>query len=88
MSVEGFRNRWPENVAGKFYVSDQCLDCDLCRELAPEVFARNDDRSYSYVKKQPETPDEVARCREALAGCCTDTIYDDGDSFDWKTPAA
>ena len=88
MSFETFKNRFPENVAGKFYVSNQCLDCDLCRELAPEAFARNDDRGYSYVKRQPETPDEEARCRQALAGCCTDTIYDDGDSFDWKTSAA
>jgi ferredoxin len=88
MSFEAFKSRWPENVPGKFYVGDQCLDCDLCRDVAPENFARNDERGYSYVKKQPETPDELARCREALAGCCTDTIYEDGDSFDSESKAA
>jgi len=88
MSLEAFHHRWPENVSGKFYVSDQCLDCDLCRELVPEVFERNDERGYSYVKKQPETSDELARCREALAGCCTETIYEDGDLFDQKSNVA
>ena len=71
-----------DNVAGRFYVGDQCLDCDACREIAPEIFARNDEGGYSYVKKQPETPEEEARCREAIAVCCTDTIHDDGDRFD------
>ena len=88
MPLDDFKLRFPENVAGKFYVSNQCLDCDLCRETSPENFARNDAGGYSYVKKQPETPEEEARCREAMGGCCTETIYDDGDSFDWNTKSA
>ena len=71
-----------ENVRGKFYVGDQCLDCDLCRHVAPEIFARNDEGGYSYVRKQPETAEEEARCREAIVGCCTETIHDDGLDFD------
>src|SRR5215475_16169823 len=51
-------NKYPENVPGKFYVDDQCIDCDLCRETAPANFKRNDDGGHSYVYKQPETPDE------------------------------
>ena len=81
MSFETFQGRWPANVRGKFYVGDQCLDCDLCREVAPANFARNEERGYSYVKKQPETSDELARCREAMAGCCTETIHEDGNLF-------
>ena len=83
MSLDTFKQRMADNVAGKFYVGDQCTDCDLCRETAPANFARNDEGRYSYVKKQPETPEELARCREAIEGCCTDTIFADGDSFDW-----
>lgn len=79
MSLDTFLNRWPENVPGKFYVSNQCLDCDLCREVSPDNFARNEERGYSYVKKQPESPEELARCREALKGCCTETIFEDGE---------
>src|ERR1700750_2435941 len=28
-------NKYPENVSGPYYVDDQCIDCDLCRETAP-----------------------------------------------------
>jgi ferredoxin len=83
MSLDTFKTRMADNVAGKFYVGNQCLDCDLCRETAPANFTRNDEGGYSYVKKQPETPEELAACREAMEGCCTETIFSDGDSFDW-----
>jgi ferredoxin len=42
-------NKYAENVSGKFYVDDQCIDCDLCRETAPVNFTRSDDGGYSYV---------------------------------------
>src|SRR5438067_11280954 len=44
-------NKYPENVEGKFYVDDQCIDCDLCRETALENLRRNDDGRNSYVYK-------------------------------------
>ncbi len=56
-------NKYAENVEGKFYVDDQCIDCDLCRETAPANFKRNDDGGHSYVYKQPETPEENGRAR-------------------------
>ena len=84
MSLETFKRRMADNVRGKFYVGDQCLDCDFCRQIASANFARNDEGGYSYVKKQPETPEEVAACREAVEGCCTSTIFADGDEFDWN----
>ena len=57
-------NKYPQNVAGKFYVDDQCIDCDLCRETAPANFTRDDDGGHSYVFKQPTTPEEEALCEE------------------------
>ena len=33
----------PLNVPGKFYVDSSCIDCDLCRETAPENFGRDED---------------------------------------------
>src|SRR5204862_419252 len=62
-------NKYAENVPGKFYVDDQCIDCDLCRETAPANFKRNDDGGHSYVYKQPETPEEEGLCKEAMEGC-------------------
>ncbi len=58
-------NKYVESVPGKFYVDNQCIDCDLCRETAPKNFTRNDDGGYSYVFKQPGTPEEEAQCRGA-----------------------
>jgi ferredoxin len=71
-------NKYPENVAGKFYVDDQCIDCDLCRETAPASFKRNDDGGHTYVYKQPETPEEEAFCKEAMEGCPVEAIGNDG----------
>ncbi len=67
-------DKWPENVKGKFYVDEQCIDCDLCRETAPSCFTRNDDGGYSFVYKQPETEEEREECTEAMEGCPVDAI--------------
>jgi ferredoxin len=71
-------NKYPENITGKFYVDDQCIDCDLCRETAPANFTRNDDGGHSYVFKQPESPDEENLCKEAMEGCPVEAIGSDG----------
>ncbi len=70
----------PENVSGKFYVDDQCIDCDACRATAPDNFARDEEKGYSYVSKQPENEEEVNLCQEALEGCPVEAIGDDGEA--------
>src|SRR5262245_8740552 len=72
-------NKYPENAGGKYYVDNQCIDCDLCRETAPDNFKRNEDGGYSIVYKQPTSPDEEARCKEAKEGCPVEAIGDDGE---------
>lgn len=81
-----FSNRYPDNVPGKYYVDDQCIDCDLCRETAPDNFTRNDNGGYSYVFKQPTTPEEEARCKEAMEGCPVEAIGNDGVATPDSTP--
>ena len=71
-------NKYSENAAGKLFVDNQCIDCDLCRETAPDNFKRNDDGGYSYVYKQAESPEEEARCKEAKEGCPVEAIGDNG----------
>jgi ferredoxin len=71
-------NKYSENVEGKFYVDDQCIDCDLCRETAPANFKRNDDGGHSFVYKQPESPEEESLCKEAMEGCPVEAIGSDG----------
>jgi ferredoxin len=68
----------PLNVPGKYYNDLSCIDCDLCRETAPQFFTRDDEEGLSYVWKQPVTPEEIAVAQEVLRGCPTETIGDDG----------
>jgi len=72
-------NKYAENVADKFYVDDQCIDCDLFRETAHANFKRNDDGGHSYVYKQPETPEKEALCKEAMEGCRVEAIGSGGE---------
>lgn len=71
--------KFSENVLGKFYVDDQCIDCDLCRQAAPNNFARNDGEGHSYVSKQPENEQETQQCKEAMEGCPVEAIGSDGE---------
>ena len=53
-------DRLEYNVAGRFYVDSSCIDCDQCRVQAPDFFGRDPETGTSYVKRQPDTADDVA----------------------------
>ena len=78
----------PDNVNGEFFVDSSCIDCDLCREVAPENFQRNEDDGYSFVAKQPETDQEAKRCEEARDSCPVEAIGNDGSPEAAPDPAA
>jgi ferredoxin len=78
-----FLHRHPLNAEGKFYVDHTCIDCDFCSVLAPNNFGRDADSAHYFLLKQPTTESELADVREAVAGCPTDSIGDDGGSFVW-----
>lgn len=67
-------DRLPQNALGRFYVDSTCIDCDLCRSHAPTHYRRDEETGYSYVFHQPETEEEIALCREAVATCPTESI--------------
>ena len=71
-------DRVAENAPGTFYVDSQCIDCDVCRDTAPDNFTRSDDGGYSFVYKQPETEEERILCEEALVSCPVEAIGNDG----------
>jgi ferredoxin len=68
----------PGQPSGRYYVDTQCIDCDLCRETAPENFKRNDEEGFSHVFKQPETSAEEELCRDAMENCPVEAIGHDG----------
>lgn len=61
------------NAGGDFFVDSSCIDCDLCRQIAPEVFARDDRAGQSVVAAQP-TPAGGHRALMALVTCPTSSI--------------
>ncbi len=60
------------NVAGNFYVDNTCIDCDLCRQIAPEVFTQAGDQSAVY--RQPQMPADEMAALKALVTCPTASI--------------
>jgi ferredoxin len=68
----------PLNAPGPYYIDDSCIDCDQCRELAPEIFGRDDETGLGYVIRQPATADEIADAEEACAMCAVESIGKEG----------
>jgi glyoxylase-like metal-dependent hydrolase (beta-lactamase superfamily II)/ferredoxin len=64
--------RFPENVPGEFFVDSTCIDCDTCRQLAPETFA--DAGEHLFVYTQPQTPAQHRAALRALVACPTGSI--------------
>ena len=60
------------NVAGDFFVDSSCIDCDACRQLAPEVFMDSGDAAI--VFHQPLSIAETRRSLMALVACPTGSI--------------
>jgi glyoxylase-like metal-dependent hydrolase (beta-lactamase superfamily II)/ferredoxin len=63
---------YSENIPGSFFVDDTCIDCDLCRQIAPSVFKEESDHSVVY--RQPDSPAETQRAAMALVACPTASI--------------
>jgi glyoxylase-like metal-dependent hydrolase (beta-lactamase superfamily II)/ferredoxin len=74
-----------ENVAGNFFVDDTCIDCDLCRQIAPSVFDEHSD--HSAVFHQPESAVETHRAAMALVSCPTASIGT-REKLDFRAAAA
>lgn len=62
-------DRLPENAPGDFFGDRSCIDCDLCRQIAPATFAGSDPRGQSYVTRQPDGEAACDRALRALVTC-------------------
>lgn len=65
--------RLPENAPGELFVDQTCIDCDTCRELAPETFGSTGS-GQSYVVRQPQEGASWHRALLALVSCPTASI--------------
>jgi ferredoxin len=66
------------NAPGPFYVDATCIDCDMCREIAPATFQRNDEIGLSIARRQPATDEELTMAIDAMNSCPTNSIGNDG----------
>ena len=69
----------PQNVLGRYYVDESCTACEICMDAAPNHFRMEDENGTAYVFNQPSTQEEVEACTEAMKGCPSEAIGDDGD---------
>ncbi|MEJ7731924.1 MAG: MBL fold metallo-hydrolase [Polyangiaceae bacterium] len=63
-----------DNAPGPYWVDSSCIDCDLCRQIAPGVFGHDAARAQSIAVRQPEGHRERRRAAMAVVACPTSSI--------------
>ena len=63
----------PENAPGELFVDETCIDCDTCRELAPDTFGSRSN-GQSIVLEQPRSDAAWTRALQAVVSCPTASI--------------
>jgi glyoxylase-like metal-dependent hydrolase (beta-lactamase superfamily II)/ferredoxin len=63
----------PLDVSGDWFVDTRCIGCDVARHWAPGLVAE-DANALSYIRRQPETPEEEAALWRAAEACPTQSI--------------
>ena len=62
-----------ENVPGDLFVDETCIECDTCRELAPDIFGSLES-GQSFVQRQPADNPAWRRALHAVVSCPTASI--------------
>ena len=60
-----------ENAPGELFVDSSCIECDTCRELAPDLFGGD---GQSFVSRQPLGEAQWQRALQAVVSCPTASI--------------
>lgn len=71
--------RLPDNIAGKYYITEDCINCGLCEAIAPDNIKYEEALGAQIVYKQSDSPTEDEQMQEAIESCPTTAIGDDGD---------
>jgi glyoxylase-like metal-dependent hydrolase (beta-lactamase superfamily II)/ferredoxin len=70
--MANLKKKLSNNVEGNFFVDSTCINCDACRQLAPETFQEHGD--YSSVFHQPAVSLEVHKAYQAMIACPVGSI--------------
>jgi glyoxylase-like metal-dependent hydrolase (beta-lactamase superfamily II)/ferredoxin len=76
--------RLATNAPGPWFVDQGCIDCDLCRQLAPSIFAGA--RGRACVARQPTSDGERREAALAAIACPTGSIGT-GEAAGWLREA-
>ncbi len=74
-------NKWNKiegNLAGSFYIDENCINCGLCASICPDVYASKPSLAVHIVQKQPTSEKEIELATEAQECCPADAIGNDG----------
>jgi glyoxylase-like metal-dependent hydrolase (beta-lactamase superfamily II)/ferredoxin len=66
------KKRLESNVPGNFYVDASCINCDTCRQLAPDSFEEVGE--WSAVTTQPQEDESIHQAYQALLACPVGSI--------------
>lgn len=72
MEVAPYKKARRQNIDGNLYVDESCIDCDVCRWMCPNVYARKGIKSA--VIKQPINDDEKLQAYAAMVACPVGSI--------------
>jgi hypothetical protein len=79
------RKRYPLNVVGDFFVEDGCcISCGLAHAEAPGFLAEFEETidGHCYVKRQPQTPQEIDEAIDAIMISEVKCIHYEGNSIE------
>jgi len=70
--MANIKKRLPGNIEGNFFVDSTCINCDACRQLAPETFQEHEE--FSSVYHQPARDLDRHRAYQAMIACPVGSI--------------
>jgi glyoxylase-like metal-dependent hydrolase (beta-lactamase superfamily II)/ferredoxin len=70
--MANIKKKLPSNIDGNFFVDSTCINCDACRQLAPETFLEQQDSSSVY--HQPEGDLDSLHAYQAMIACPVGSI--------------
>ena len=70
--MANIKKKLSSNIEGNFFVDSTCINCDACRQLAPETFQEHEE--YSSVYRQPAGDLDCHHAYQAMIACPVGSI--------------
>jgi hypothetical protein len=75
IAISERHHRFEKNVAGDFYTTGDCMQCNVPEEAAPDLLAElTAENIDTYFIRQPTSAAEVEQACKAVLSCCADAL--------------